>query len=253
MLTRDRLSLRDYKLWKERQVGTVLPRRVPANIIARWSSWVEAYRWDEMRVVGAWEYLHRYGRNIGWKKCTSLARMAESRRCVHLAQGFWLKAYELEMDNPVPPELTVTAPPPSQLATHLRESRHIPRTAFALMLQLDRAPTRRGAPVQQLAQRLPEVSASTAYVPQSPPPAAPASSTAALAGAAIVSMVPLDPVSQGLIHVTLSDGAVYRLLLAQIGRIGNDVEAIRREGTRVISDAPAADDLIMDETIRKVL
>ncbi len=91
------LSLGDYADQIRQQRGR---KKIPAGIRKRWNERVVAQGMDG-QPDGAQQYLSRYGRNIGAAKVWDLARQAEAEGCPVMANGFWEKAYQIDMgQNP---------------------------------------------------------------------------------------------------------------------------------------------------------
>jgi hypothetical protein len=101
------MTLKEYADAKRAAAG-----KVPSSIRQRWQKRVVARNLHQMGAAGAWQYLSDYGRGIAAPKVIHLALQAEAEGCPEMAQGFWAKAYELEMGH-APPDGSAGNPSPS--------------------------------------------------------------------------------------------------------------------------------------------
>ena len=108
--------------YAEQKKGEAGESAIPSGIRKRWRERIVANGWHEMGEEGAAKYLDRYGQNIGAPKVIQFARQAEAEGCSEMAQGFWLKAYELELGHAPPADDVHDKPAPVPVPPKLTES-----------------------------------------------------------------------------------------------------------------------------------
>jgi HEAT repeat protein/uncharacterized protein YwqG len=113
------VSLAQYAEQKRDEAGESV---IPSGIRKRWRERIVANGWQEMGEEGAAKYLDGYGQNVGAPKVIQFARQAEAEGCPEMAQGFWRKAYELELGHPPPADGVNDEPSPIPVPSKLTES-----------------------------------------------------------------------------------------------------------------------------------
>ena len=108
--------------YAEQKRGEAGESAIPSGIRKRWQERIVANGWQEMGEEGATKYLDRYGQNIGAPKVIQFARHAEAEGCPEMAQGFWRKAYELELGLAPPAADVDDEPVPVPVPSKLNES-----------------------------------------------------------------------------------------------------------------------------------
>lgn len=76
--------------------------KIPAKINQRWQGRVVAQGLHNQGAAGATQYLAQYGRGIKSPKVICLALKAEAEGYPEMADGFWRKAYEIELGESPP-------------------------------------------------------------------------------------------------------------------------------------------------------